>query len=101
MIASVKGQINKKIHLHRFIMDYEGDLDIDHINMNGLDNRKSNLRIVTHAENKANNNMPGVKLVPSGKYQACCCRNYKTIYIGTYNTFDEAVKARADFIANL
>lgn len=100
-IASIKGYENKKIHLHRLIMDYNGNLDIDHINMNGLDNRKSNLRIVTHSENKANNNSIGVKLVPSGRWQACICRNYKTIYIGTYDTKEDAMNARKECIKQL
>lgn len=89
---------NQKLHLHRLILDYDGTLDVDHINMNGLDNRKSNLRIVDHKTNAANNRAAGVKQVPSGKYQAAVCRNYKTIYIGTFNTFDEAVLARKRFI---
>ena len=97
-IASIRGTVNKKIHLHRLIMNYDGPLDIDHIDMNGLNNRKSNLRIVTHSENKANNKHIGVKLVPSGRYQAQICRNYKTIYIGTFDTFEEALMARANFI---
>lgn len=92
---------NKKVFLHRFIMGYFGGDDVDHINRNGLDNRKSNLRIVTHQENACNNGASGVKLVGSGRYQASCCRNYKTIYIGTFDSYDEAVTARAEFIKNL
>lgn len=42
------------LYLHRFIMDYYGELDIDHINRNKLDNRKSNLRIVNHSVNALN-----------------------------------------------
>ena len=101
VIASIKGEINKKIHLHRFVLNYNGNLDVDHINMNGLDNRKSNLRIVSHAENKANNRFTGVKLVPSGRWQASVCRNYKTIYIGTFDTEEDAIKARKEFIEQL
>lgn len=73
---------------------------MDHINRNGLDNRKSNLRIVDHMTNMANNKHTGVKKVKSGRFQASCTRNYKTIYIGTFDTFDEAVAARAEFIKN-
>lgn len=91
----------KTIFLHRYVLEYNGSQDIDHVNRNGLDNRKENLRVVTHAVNTANNGKCGIKKVPSGKFQASCCRNYKTIYIGTYNTFDEAVTARADFIKKL
>lgn len=89
---------NHKIHLHRFVMNYDGDLDIDHINHNGLDNRKSNLRIVTHAQNTANSRGVGIKKVHSGRYKSVISRNYKTIYLGTYDTFDEAAIARKRFI---
>lgn len=89
---------NKKIHLHRFVIGYDGEDDVDHVNRNGLDNRKSNLRVVVHRVNARNNGKAGVKRVPSGRYQASCCRNYKTIYIGTYNTYDEAVLARKQFV---
>jgi len=88
----------KKEFLHRVILNYFGNLDIDHINRNGLDNRKDNLRIVTHSENISNNKYSGVKKVPSGKWKATICRNYKNIYIGTFNTKEEAIYARKKFI---
>lgn len=94
VIASVKGKENQKVHLHRFVLNYDGPLDIDHINRNGLDNRKSNLRVVTHQENAVNNGADGVKQVPSGRWQAAYCRDYKTIYIGTFDSKEEAMKAR-------
>lgn len=40
--------------LHRFLMSPPAHLEIDHMNGNGLDNRKSNLRIVSRAENMKN-----------------------------------------------
>lgn len=40
--------------LHRYILEYYGPKEIDHINRNSLDNRKSNLRIVTRSENASN-----------------------------------------------
>jgi hypothetical protein len=37
--------------MHRFIMDPPRSMVIDHINHNGLDNRKANLRVVTQQQN--------------------------------------------------
>lgn len=42
---------NKNIRLHRFIMNPSKEKSVDHINFNGLDCRKDNLRICTHREN--------------------------------------------------
>ena len=96
VIASLPN--NQKVHLHRFILGYDGDLDVDHINLNGLDNRKSNLRVVTHQRNTTNNHGVGVNKVGSGRYQAIIGRNYKQIYLGTFDTFEEAADARRRFI---
>lgn len=44
----------KTIYMHRLIIDAKKGEVVDHINGNGLDNRKSNLRIVTHKQNAWN-----------------------------------------------
>jgi len=52
----LNGQKKKKVLLHRYIMGVLDDptVEIDHINHDLLDNRRENLRIVTHAENMEN-----------------------------------------------
>lgn len=44
----------KTRYMHRLIMGEPAVLDVDHINGNGLDNRRQNLRVVTRGVNMAN-----------------------------------------------
>jgi uncharacterized protein (DUF2249 family) len=39
------------IKMHRFILNAPKDMEVDHINFDGLDNRKGNLRLASHAQN--------------------------------------------------
>ena len=48
------GNGNGTILMHRIILDAPQGMETDHINHNGLDNRKVNLRICTHRENLQN-----------------------------------------------
>ena len=75
---------------------------IDHINHNGLDNRRENLRICTNAENQRNrgkqkNNTSGYKGVDwrkdHKKWRARINKDNKTIHIGYYNIIEEAARA--------
>lgn len=55
----VAGTLSRKgetttIYLHRYITQCPSGFVVDHINFDGLDNRRENLRIVTHAENLQN-----------------------------------------------
>lgn len=47
------GNSDLRISLHRHLMRPEDGLVVDHINSDGLDNRRSNLRVVTQRENVA------------------------------------------------
>lgn len=44
----------KTIYMHRFIMNPKPWEQVDHINGNGLDNRRCNLRIATQSQNLMN-----------------------------------------------
>jgi hypothetical protein len=55
--ACVRKRIDGKFHkilLHRVLMDCPKGLEVDHINRNTLDNRRSNLRICTSQQNSFN-----------------------------------------------
>jgi len=71
-------QIQKTILMHRFIMCVEDSkVHIDHINHDTLNNRKTNLRLCTNAENCRNRK---IKKGGSSKYK------------GVYKTRDNRVK---------
>lgn len=47
----------EQIYMHRLIMNAPENMEVDHDNHNGLDNRRQNLKIVTHAQNLMNTSM--------------------------------------------
>jgi hypothetical protein len=107
------GYVNSTINLlHRYIFQVllNKNIDnkiIDHINSNRLDNRKSNLRIVTHQENALNQSKQkhttskyiGVSFAKNmKKYSSEITVNSKKIHFGYYKTEDEAVEIRNKYI---
>ena len=98
----------KKYHnelMHRFILGLSkrgnGAAEVDHINHDGLDNRKENLRVVTHAQNCRNRSKSknkssqykGVTWNSQGKnWRATITANGKYIHLGP--TRLEVVAAR-------
>lgn len=102
----VQKRVNgKNIYLHRYIMNCPKGKYVDHINHNTLDNRKQNLRITNNADNLRNgeirvNNKTGVKGVyfdnKRNKYVANIKVNYKGIFLGRFDTLEEAQKIRKE-----
>lgn len=96
------GNKAKYVRLHRLIMNAKPDEHIDHINGNTLDNRKSNLRVVTPQENQANSRkksaasskFKGVAWSkPCNKWRAYININRHQIHLGTFETELEAAMA--------
>lgn len=92
------------IGMHREIMGLKkgNKLQVDHINHNGLDNQKKNLRVCTHTQNRQNarfykNNTSGVKGVSfepcSKKWRARIWFDGKFKSLGRYKSKQEAVEA--------
>lgn len=57
-----------KVKLHRFVMNAAQEEEVDHWNNKRLDCRKSNLRIVTRAQNQANRSHAGGSSKYKGVY---------------------------------
>ena len=92
---------NKDYRVHRLIWMYLHDRwpieMIDHINGNKLDNSLANLREVTAKQNAENKNkinavsgLKGVQPAYGNKWKACIGHKNKVIYLGTYETKEEA-----------
>ena len=86
---------NRKLGLaHRLIINAPEELQVDHINRNKLDNRKSNLRLVNNQENNWNKEAKGYYWAKhANKWGACIGLNGKTIFLGYYKTEAEARQA--------
>ena len=89
------------IRMHREILgDIPDDMQVDHIDGDGLNNQKANLRIVTNRQNSQNRHIekssryPGVTWHKAGrKWQAYIRINGKQKYLGLYLTEKEAFQA--------
>jgi len=94
---SISGSTHFKGHLfgHHYGWYYTyGNVDfdeLDHINRDKSDNRISNLRIATRQENNWNSTGKGYYWhKASNKWMSCITLNNKQIYLGLFNTEDEA-----------
>jgi hypothetical protein len=111
--GGTKNKKTKGLLMHRLIMDTSTGLQVDHIDRNGLNNQKTNLRNCTHAQNMANrgknkNNVASkYKGISYIKYCSWKDKTYlrrkpwvahmtikgKFIPLGCYSTPEEAAKA--------
>ena len=99
-----RGRRSTLVNMHRLIMSAPKHLFVDHINRNGLDNRRANLRLATHAQNSQNRS-PSTRTGKTSKYKgvywyrnrrkwrSCIRANNKLIFLGQFDTEIEAAKA--------
>lgn len=88
--------------MHRFILDAPTGLEVDHIDKDGLNNQRDNLRIASRIQNSWNNgpnskNKSGFKGVSfrkeTKKWVAHIIVNGKQIYLGGFDNKVDAAKA--------
>ena len=98
----MSGIHGKTIRLHRWLLDASDGVVVDHINHNGLDNRRCNLRLLTRSENLHNkrlyrNNTSGYRGVTwhkdRKKWAVQVGANGENHYIGLFDSKEEAAEA--------
>lgn len=84
------------LRMHRVILGAPDGVQVDHINGDGLDNRRANLRLATHRQNTLNRARrgDGFKGVSrrQGRWLARAGRNGQ-FYLGHFGTPEEAARA--------
>jgi len=97
----------RNVRMHRVILGAPPGAEVDHINRNRLDNRRSNLRLATRGENARNckrntSNTSGYKGVGfnhlAGRWAASVVFEGRTFWVGLFGTPQEAAFAY-DFAA--
>jgi len=101
--VATNGINGKRTYLHRFIMQANPGAEVDHINGNGLDNRRCNLRLCTHAQNLANQRHQQRKTSSPHKGVTWCKKgrvwlaqikaNQKHYNLGSYDSEEDAARA--------
>jgi hypothetical protein len=89
----------RQIRMHRLILG-EPDNQIDHVDGDGLNNQRHNLRVATHSQNMQNRHawgcsrFKGVKRSSNGKkWRATIYKDKKAINLGSFNIEVDAARA--------
>lgn len=94
--------VHENVRMHRVILGAKPGEHVDHANHGTLDNRKSNLRIVSRAENQRNRGLPkqsttgykGVTLRERvSRWEASIKKSGRTHYLGHYTNPEDAARA--------
>lgn len=92
-----------RIYLHRLILAAPKGSSVDHVDSNGLNNKRANLRLCTHSQNLQNRRGP-TRVSTTGMrnvYQQKGCKTFvvrlnfkgRMHWFGTFRTLNDAAKA--------
>jgi len=88
----------RQMLMHQMIIGVNDGMDIDHIDGDGLNNTRSNLRMCTRAENihnqiRRSGNKKGTSRLQSGRYSAKIMSYGVSHWLGTFDSQNEASRA--------
>lgn len=101
MYVQFRSHDGKSGYIHRALMGFPLGL-VDHIHHNGLDNRRTELRVLSNSQNLLNRKGPnprsksgkvGVVQMKSGRWRAQITVSMKMVTIGRFDTTEEASAA--------
>ncbi len=94
---------HRKEYMHRLILGAKKGQVTDHINGNRCDNRRSNIRLGTYAQNSMNQrrhkkSATGIRGIryKEGKWEANLSANSKRYYLGRFGRLEDAVTTYND-----
>jgi hypothetical protein len=98
-----RGRVDgREVWLHRFILNAPSDMEVDHIDHDGLNCQRYNMRLATHAQNQTNrgkqkNNASGYKGVSlekrCGRYRAQITHEKIYYFLGYHDAPEDAARA--------
>jgi hypothetical protein len=103
--TEIKDNKHNSILMHREILGIKPGYQTDHIDHNGLNNQRSNLRICTRSQNQSNrrsregssSSYLGVYVSTINEVRKCIkafiTHNNQSIYLGTFKTEQDAARA--------
>jgi hypothetical protein len=93
----------KTIRMSRIIVNPPDGMEVDHINLDKLDNQRSNLRVCTRSQNCSNkkktakSGRKGVYWNKNNKNWVACMKYHgKGIHLGSFTNLDDAAEAYAN-----
>lgn len=102
-VYAASGHLGGNFAMHRVVMKAPPGTIVDHINGNGLDNRRSNLRFATNQENQRNARKRGDGTTPfkgvrrkSGGFEANIRTAAGKKYLGRFDSAERAAVAYDD-----
>lgn len=93
---------DRRVYMHQLILPCPEGCTPDHINGNGLDNQRSNLRIATYSQNSANRRLPKNKSskyrgvtwsISNNQWMAQLKNKGHNIYLGYFSSEIDAARA--------